>query len=87
MGTELTTKVMLRQTLVLMEITFLNNVRKVGRLVLSRTSCSLCAFRCALITYLLYALKYVHRYESNKKLDFRKTTELFTLTVATYLYN
>jgi hypothetical protein len=39
MGTELPTKVMLGQTLVLMQITFLNNVRKVGRLVLSRTSC------------------------------------------------
>jgi hypothetical protein len=31
--------VMLGQTLVLMQMTFLNNVRKVGRLVLSRTSC------------------------------------------------
>jgi hypothetical protein len=30
--------VMLGQTLVLMQMTFLNNVRKVGRLVLSRTS-------------------------------------------------
>jgi hypothetical protein len=30
---------MLGQTLVLMQITFLNNVRKVGSLVLSRTSC------------------------------------------------
>jgi hypothetical protein len=39
MGTELPTKVMLGQTLVLMQTTFLNNVRKVGRLVLSRTSC------------------------------------------------
>jgi hypothetical protein len=39
MGTELPTKVMLGQTLVLMQIAFLNNVRKVGRLVLSRTSC------------------------------------------------
>jgi EamA domain-containing membrane protein RarD len=39
MGTELPTKVMLWQTLVLMQMTFLNNVRKVGRLVLSRTSC------------------------------------------------
>jgi hypothetical protein len=38
MGTELPTKVMLGQTLVLMEMTFLNNVRKVGRLILSRTS-------------------------------------------------
>jgi hypothetical protein len=38
-GTELLTKVMLRQTLVLMQMTFLNNVGKVGRLVLSRTSC------------------------------------------------
>jgi hypothetical protein len=39
MGTELATKVMLGQTLILMQMTFLNNVRKVGRLVLSRTSC------------------------------------------------
>jgi hypothetical protein len=39
MGTELPTKVMLVQTLVLMQMTFLNNVRKVGRFVLSRTSC------------------------------------------------
>jgi hypothetical protein len=39
MGTELPIKVMLGQTLVLMQMTFLNNVRKVGRLVLSRTSC------------------------------------------------
>jgi hypothetical protein len=38
MGTELPTKVMLGQTLVLMQMAFLNNVRKVGRLVLSRTS-------------------------------------------------
>jgi hypothetical protein len=30
---------MLGQTLVLMQITFLNIVRKVGRLLLSRTSC------------------------------------------------
>jgi hypothetical protein len=35
MGTELPTKVMLGQTLVLMQ----NNVRKIGRLVVSRTSC------------------------------------------------
>jgi hypothetical protein len=40
MGTELPTKIMLGQTLVLMQMTFLNNVRKIGRLVLSRTSCS-----------------------------------------------
>jgi hypothetical protein len=39
MGTELPTKVMLGQTLVLMQMQFLNNVRKVGRLVLSRASC------------------------------------------------
>jgi hypothetical protein len=39
MGTELPTKVMLGQTLVLMQMPFLNNVRKVGRLVLSGTSC------------------------------------------------
>jgi hypothetical protein len=35
MGTELPTKVMFGQTLVLMQMIFLNNVRKVGRLVLS----------------------------------------------------
>jgi hypothetical protein len=39
MGTELPTKVMLGKMLVLMQITFLNNVRKVSTLVLSRTSC------------------------------------------------
>jgi hypothetical protein len=39
MGTELPAKVMLGRTLVLMKMTFLNNVRKVGILVLSRTSC------------------------------------------------
>jgi hypothetical protein len=39
MGTELPTKVMLGQTLVLTQMTFLNNVGKVGRLVLSGTSC------------------------------------------------
>jgi hypothetical protein len=38
-GTELPTKVMLGQILVLMQMTFLKNVRKVGRLVLPRTSC------------------------------------------------
>jgi hypothetical protein len=41
MRTELPTKVMLGQTLVLMQMTFLNNVRKVGRSVFSRTSCFL----------------------------------------------
>jgi hypothetical protein len=39
MGTELPVKVILGQKLVLLQITFLNNVRKVGRLVLSRTYC------------------------------------------------
>jgi hypothetical protein len=33
MGTELHTKVMLGQTLILMQMTFLNNVRKLSRLV------------------------------------------------------
>jgi hypothetical protein len=47
MGTELPTKVMLGQTLVLMQMTFLNNVRKVDRLVLSRTSC--CVKGCAIL--------------------------------------
>jgi hypothetical protein len=37
-GTELHIKVMLGQTPILMQMTFLNNVRKEGRLVLSRTS-------------------------------------------------
>jgi hypothetical protein len=44
MGTELPTKVMLGQMLVLMQMTFLNNVRKVGRLVLSRTFCYCLSF-------------------------------------------
>jgi hypothetical protein len=42
MGTELPTKVMLGQTLVLMQMTYLNNVREVGILVFSRTSCIIC---------------------------------------------
>jgi hypothetical protein len=50
-GTELPTKVMLGQTLVLMQMTFLNNVRKVGRLVLSRTSCMLMLFLVTPIDY------------------------------------
>jgi hypothetical protein len=41
MGTELPTKVMLGQTLVSMQMTFLNSVRKVGRLALSRNSCKI----------------------------------------------
>jgi hypothetical protein len=45
MGTELPTKVMLRQTLVLMQMPFLNNVIKEGRLVLSRTSFTRLLFR------------------------------------------
>jgi hypothetical protein len=44
-GTEFPTKVMLGQKLVLLQITFLNNERKVGRLVLSRTSC-ICQLFC-----------------------------------------
>jgi hypothetical protein len=44
MGTELPTKGMMGQMLVLMQMTFLNNVRKVGRSVLSRTSCFICGF-------------------------------------------
>jgi hypothetical protein len=53
MGTELPTKVMLGQTLVLMQVTFLNNVRKVGRLVISRTYCffSKATQRTKIITY------------------------------------
>jgi hypothetical protein len=38
---QLPTKVMLGQTLVLMQMTFLNNVRKLGRLGPSRTTCYL----------------------------------------------
>jgi hypothetical protein len=44
---QLPTKVMLGQTLVLMQMRFLNNVRKVGRLVLSRTSCYIYYTPCA----------------------------------------
>jgi hypothetical protein len=44
MGTELPTMFFFGQKLVLMQMTFLNNVKKVGRLVLSRTSC--CCFQC-----------------------------------------
>jgi hypothetical protein len=50
MGTELPTKVMLEKMLVLMQMTFLNNVRKVGRLVRSRTSCTIQV--CSVITYI-----------------------------------
>jgi hypothetical protein len=39
MGTELPTKVMLGKVLVLVQITFLNHVRTVGRLVFSRIFC------------------------------------------------
>jgi hypothetical protein len=49
MGTELPTKVMLGQTLVLMQMAFLNSERKVGRLVLSRTSC-----------FSVYSINYIH---------------------------
>jgi hypothetical protein len=51
METELPTKVMLGQTLVLMQMTFLNNVRKVGRLVLSRTSCLPCSKQGDILIY------------------------------------
>jgi hypothetical protein len=44
MGTELPTKNMSGQMLVLMQMTFLNNLRKVGTLVLSRTSCVNCRY-------------------------------------------
>jgi hypothetical protein len=47
MGTELPTNFMMGKTLVLMQMTFLNNVRKVGRLILSRTSCLMCLASCA----------------------------------------
>jgi hypothetical protein len=57
MGTELPTKVMLGQTLVLIQMTFLNNVRKVGRLVLSRTSCRKMSFCKVGVIPGLYELK------------------------------
>jgi hypothetical protein len=47
MGTELPTKVMLEQTLVSMQVTFFNNVRKVGTLVLSRTSLFYFVYTCS----------------------------------------
>jgi hypothetical protein len=52
MGTELPAKVILEQTLVLLQMKVLNNVRKVGRLVLSRTSCLF--FSCRIIHLVLY---------------------------------
>jgi hypothetical protein len=63
MGTVLPTKVMLRQTLVLIQMPFLNNVRKVGRLVLPRTSCFVsflsgfslaCGIYCCISYFVLY---------------------------------
>jgi hypothetical protein len=54
MGTKLPTKVLLGQTLVLMQMTFLNNVRRVGRLVLSRTSCLIVRSRTSKPTQALY---------------------------------
>jgi hypothetical protein len=73
MGIELTTKVMLGQTLVLMQMTFLNNVRKVGRLVLSRTFCSSCFHglessypsRCLFVAASCLHLFYQHGYLFN----------------------
>jgi hypothetical protein len=53
MGTQLPTKVILGQTLVLMQMAFLNNVRKVGRLVISRTSCLICRDRRILLKRVL----------------------------------
>jgi hypothetical protein len=58
-GTELPSDVMLGQTLVSMQMTFLNNVRKVGRLVLSRTSC-IKLITCSLSTTLNHMLTYLH---------------------------
>jgi hypothetical protein len=55
--TELPTKIMLGQTLVLMQMTFLSNVRKVGILVLSRTSCCIYGFRMILTVNSDYFLK------------------------------
>jgi hypothetical protein len=63
-GTELPTKVMLGQTLDLMQMTFLNNVRKLGRLVLSRTSClSTSSFKsvpCLWLVYLHCCYMFLH---------------------------
>jgi hypothetical protein len=58
MGTELSTKGMLEQTLVLLQMTFLNNVRKVGRLVLPRTSCCISSY--CLFTSAMYYFSYFH---------------------------
>jgi hypothetical protein len=63
MRTELPTKVMLGQTLVLMQMTFLNNVRKVGRLVLSRTSCFKTMYQHDIVT--LVVLHTLNREDDN----------------------
>jgi hypothetical protein len=62
MGTELPTKVMLGQTLVLIQMTFLNNVMKVCRLVLSRTSCIDVDLLLLLIAYAGFTLEFVLHY-------------------------
>jgi hypothetical protein len=59
MGTEFPTEVMLGQMLVLMQMTFLNNVRKVGRLVLSRTSCYYFHILCFICTLLMNRTRYI----------------------------
>jgi hypothetical protein len=64
MGTKLPTEIMLGQTLVLMQMTFLNNVRKVSRLVLSRTSCLLFSPR----SLTFYNCKGMLRFRENKAL-------------------
>jgi hypothetical protein len=64
MGTELPAKVILGQTLVLMQIPFLNNVRNVGRLVLSRTSC-FCSVASWLVTGHAIMLQIIKRHCTN----------------------
>jgi hypothetical protein len=71
MGTELPTKVMLGKMLVLMQMTFLNNVRKVGRLVLSRTTCYT----------IIYAYdKHRHQFYTGQGHPFVKTAISFVTT-------
>jgi hypothetical protein len=74
MGTELLTKVMLGQTLVLMQMPFLNNVRKVGRLVLSRTSCPLLLSTC---TFYKNSIRYFGQHTLCITTATKKETNIF----------
>jgi hypothetical protein len=55
------------ELLVLIQMTFLNNVRKVGRLVLSRTSCISCMHLWFMLMLHLYTRNYLNWFGDKKK--------------------